>query len=70
MNKDYFQLNVHQKINTKFYANLYKTGYASDNESLIIFIISQFDLISFTTYSAIPLKNGEQLINDKRRFIL
>ena len=70
MNKDYFQLNVHQRINAKFYANLYKTGYAGNNENLIIFIISQSDLISFTIYSAIPLKNGAQLINDKRRFIL
>lgn len=70
MDKDYYFLNIHQRINSKYFAEMYRRGYVGNNLNLYIFIFSQYDYINKEVYSSIPLKNGAQFINNKKRFIL
>lgn len=53
--KSYYQLNVHQRINTKFTANLFRGGFIGNNENIYIFIVSQYDKIASSVYGSIPL---------------
>lgn len=52
--KQYLQMNIHQKINTKFFANIYRTKFIGDNTNVYVFIMSQFDGIDTKCYSSIP----------------
>lgn len=53
--KSYFELNVHQRINVKFTANLFRRGFIGNNENIYIFIFSKYDKIASSVYGSIPL---------------
>jgi len=58
MQKTYLELNVNQRINAKFTADLFRRGYIGNNENIYIFIFSQYDKIGFPVYSSIPIRVG------------
>ncbi len=71
MQKTCLGLNVDQRINAKFTANLFRTGYVGNNENIYIFIFSQYDKIGFPVYSSIPIMVGlNKYKNSQTTFIL
>ena len=58
MQKTYLELNVNQRINAKFTADLFRRCYVGNNENIYIFIFGQYDKIGFSVYSSIPIKVG------------